>query len=59
MSEVRVKMMLTRQENPRSPLILQNGECQEIAVLTTRFLISENRWLIWRFPCVNARKICD
>ena len=49
----------SRQENPRSPLILQNRECQEIAVLTTRFPISENRWLIRRFPCVNARKICD
>ena len=48
-----------RQENPRSPLILPNGECQEIPVLTTCFVMSENVLLIRRFPCVNARKICD
>ena len=46
----------TRQEKPRSPLILPNGEYQINPGLAVRFLISENVLLIRRFPCVNARK---
>ena len=44
----------SRQENPRSPSILPNGEHQVNPVLTVRFLISKNVQLIRRFPCVNA-----
>ena len=29
----------SRQENPRSPLILPNEECQEVPVLTTCFVM--------------------
>ena len=43
-----------RQENPRSPSILPNGEHQVNPVLTVRFPISKNVRLIRRFPCVNA-----